>query len=50
MSYVKKLEGAIIGRFAGCALGAPVELMELGELKNFAKSIDHSFPPTYYWK
>lgn len=50
MSYRKKLEGAIIGRFAGCALGAPVELMELGELKNFAKSIDHSFPPTYYWK
>lgn len=48
--YKKKLKGAIIGRFAGCALGAPVELMEIGELINFARKIDQSFPPTEYFK
>lgn len=48
--YRKKLEGAIIGRFAGCALGAPVELMEIGELINFAKKIDQQFPPIEYFK
>jgi len=49
-NYKKKLSGAIIGRFAGCALGAPVELMEIGELINFAKKINQPFPPTEYFK
>jgi ADP-ribosylglycohydrolase len=48
--YKEKLMGAIIGRFAGCALGAPVELMEIGELINFAKSINQSFPPIDYFE
>ena len=33
--YLNKLKGAIYGRFAGCALGAPVELLSIGELKSF---------------
>ncbi len=49
-TYKKKLKGAIIGRFAGCALGAPVELMEIGQLINFAHTIDgQSFPPKDYF-
>lgn len=48
--YKEKLMGAIIGRFAGCALGAPVELMEIGELINFAVSINQTFPPTDYFE
>lgn len=50
MSYYNKLKGAIIGRFAGCALGAPVELMEIGQLLNYAKTIDQEMPPTHYFK
>jgi len=49
-NYKSKLAGAIIGRFAGCALGCPVELMEIGELKNYAKKIGQEFPPLYYFK
>ena len=48
-TYRQKLTGAIIGRFAGCALGAPVELMEIGELMNFARSIGQPLPPTEYF-
>lgn len=49
-SYNDKLHGAIIGRFAGCALGAPVELMEIGELQNFASSVKgQEFPPKDYF-
>ena len=47
--YYNKLKGAIIGRFAGCALGAPVEMMELGKLIQFAKEINQDFPPTDYF-
>jgi len=48
--YKKKLAGAIIGRFAGCALGAPVELMSLQDLFQFATSLqDNNFPPTHYF-
>lgn len=49
-NYKSKLSGAIIGRFAGCALGCPVELMEIGELQNYANKIGQEFPPLYYFK
>lgn len=48
--YLKKLKGALFGRFAGCALGAPVELMSLEELERFAEMTDMDFPPSDYWK
>jgi len=49
-TYRRKLQGAIIGRFAGCALGAPVELMELGQLKNYCASVPgQEFPPMDYF-
>ncbi len=48
-NYKSKLSGAIIGRFAGCALGCPVELMEIGELQNYAAKIGQEFPPLYYF-
>lgn len=48
--YKDKLKAAIIGRFAGCALGAPVEMMEIGKLKNYCKEINQEFPPTNYFK
>lgn len=47
--YISKLKGAIYGRFAGCALGAPVELMGIKELESFAKLIGMEFPPKNYW-
>ncbi len=48
--YKDKLKAAIIGRFAGCALGAPVEMMELDKMKEFCKSINQDFPPRNYFK
>ncbi len=47
--YRNKLAGAIIGRFAGCALGAPVELMQQRDLIAFAKKIKQDFPPKDYF-
>jgi ADP-ribosylglycohydrolase len=47
--YRQKLAGAIIGRFAGCALGAPVEMMEIGALEAFCKQTNQPFPPTNYF-
>lgn len=47
--FKSKLSAAIIGRFAGCALGAPVELIEQGELIEFANKINQPFPPTTYF-
>ncbi len=47
--YRKKLEGAIIGRFAGCTLGAAVELYGFDETKAYAKQIGIKYPPTNYW-
>ena len=47
--YFSKLKGALIGRFAGCALGAPVELLTLERLEQFAEIIGMPFPPQNYW-
>ncbi len=49
-TYFNKLSGAIVGRFAGCALGAPVELIEIGQLLNFVSSVPgQEFPPQDYF-
>lgn len=47
--YKNKLEGAMLARFAGCTLGAPVELWGVDDMKNWAEYIGDAFPPQNYW-
>ena len=47
--YKKRIEGALIGRMAGCTLGAPVEFWEIERMENLAKENNMTFPPTDYW-
>lgn len=48
-SYMDKLEGAMLSRFAGCTLGAPVELWSIEAMADWAKYIGFGFPPRDYW-
>ena len=48
-AYEDKLEGAMLARFAGCTLGAPVEFWSVEEMENWAKYIGFGFPPESYW-
>ncbi len=48
-SYADRLEGALLGRFAGCTLGAPVEFWPVEKMANLAKENGLSFPPRDYW-
>lgn len=47
--YRERLEGALLGRFAGCTLGAPVEFWSIDKMRRLARDTGHSFPPTAYW-
>ena len=47
--YKNKLFGAVIARFAGCMLGAPVENWSIEKMKELAKNTNTTFPPTDYW-
>lgn len=47
--FEDKLKGAIIGRFIGCMLGAPVENWSVSNMEEFAKITNTPFPPTQYW-
>ncbi|MFC1479625.1 ADP-ribosylglycohydrolase family protein, partial [Planctomycetota bacterium] len=47
--YMDKLEGALLGRFAGCTLGAPVEFWSIEKMKALAEENGEDFPPTDYW-
>ena len=47
--YDNRLKGAILARFAGCMLGAPVENWSIENMENFAFETNTSFPPTSYW-
>ena len=47
--YLDKLEGALLGRMAGCTLGAPVEFWPIEKMKALAKENGDNFPPTDYW-
>ena len=49
-NYEKRLTGAIMARFAGCMLGAPVENWSIEQMEELAKNSQMEFPPTYYWK
>ena len=47
--YQDKLEGALLGRFAGCTLGAMVEFWSLKDMEDWSKYIGDRFPPVDYW-
>lgn len=48
-AYGDRLEGAFLGRMAGCTLGAPVEFWEIDRMKALAEEIGDAFPPVDYW-
>jgi len=48
-TYRDRLEGALLGRMAGCTLGVPVESWPIEKMKALAKENGDSFPPTDYW-
>jgi ADP-ribosylglycohydrolase len=48
--YRDKLKAALLGRFAGCTLGAPVEGWKLESMENYAKELElKDYPLTDYW-
>lgn len=48
-AYSDRLEGALLGRMAGCILGAPVEFWSIDKMKALAEENGDAFPPTDYW-
>ena len=48
-TYGDRLEGALLGRMAGCTLGAPVEFWPVEKMKALAEENGEPFPPTNYW-
>ena len=49
-AFLDRLEGALIGRMAGCTLGAPVEFWSIERMEHLAKENGEAFPPVDYWK
>lgn len=49
VAYRERLEGALLGRMAGCTLGAPVELWSIERIRRLAEDNGDAFPPTDYW-
>ncbi len=47
--YRNRLEGALLGRCAGCTLGSPVELFPIEKMERWAGHIGDPFPPVGYW-
>lgn len=46
----EKVAGAILGRFAACMLGAPVEGWEIDRMEKKAKQLAMEFPPVRFWE
>ena len=49
-AYLGKVEGALLGRFAGCTLGAPVEFWTIERMESLARENGDPFPPVDYWR
>ncbi|NLF19007.1 MAG: ADP-ribosylglycohydrolase family protein [Lentisphaerae bacterium] len=47
--YRDRLAGALLGRMAGCTLGAPVEFWPIQKMQALAAENGDAFPPTDYW-
>jgi len=47
--YRDRLEGALLGRMAGCTLGAPVEFWPIEKMQALADENGDPFPPRDYW-
>ena len=47
--YANRLKGAMLGRFAGCILGAPVEFWSVKDMVDWAAYIGDTFPPVDFW-
>lgn len=47
--YAARIPGALLGRMAGCTLGAPVEFWPVEEMEKWAAEIGDPFPPRDYW-
>jgi len=48
-TYRQRAMGALIGRMAGCTLGAPVEFSSIKRMEELAVENSTSFPPRDYW-
>lgn len=48
-NFENKIKGAIVGRFAGCLLGVPVEGYSIEYMEELAKKGGTPFPPIEYW-
>ena len=48
-SYRERVRGGLLGRFAGCTLGAPVEFWPIERMLKLAKENGMPFPPQDYW-
>ena len=48
-AYLDRLSGSLLGRMAGCTLGAPVELWPIEKMKALADENGEAFPPLDYW-
>ena len=44
-----RMKGALIGRFAGCMLGIPVEMYSVANMQAIAIESGMQFPPVNYW-
>ncbi len=44
-----RMKGAVIGRFAGCVLGIPVELYKMADMQALAMECNMQYPPVDYW-
>ena len=44
-----RMKGALIGRFAGCVLGIPVELYSVARMQALALDCGMNYPPDAFW-